>query len=468
MPRSAIDLLDSIFKNIYNALIPSSLEEADPPTQLLHLMLPGITVDEGFDLTQDKNKQRVYEFVNRVPRVRRSFNDSGRKVTLEYEKILGAMTPDDDLIDDRLTKRYEKAKKDVWDDASNDYTPKYKLYKQRKDAYDKAQQNYLREQNSATPLADTLQRLKDERNRKHDDLIVSGSAEIEADIEIMRRYRAFTPSTLFSQAIQEYQSSESALGHRVDFMPSTWFTKPNELSWELVQLTSSSQEDKVHKDVSSLDSDTSVKFKIGLWGGSATGEYKHMLEKAQTSSKSDAFGVKFMAARVDIQRPWFNAGLLGYPNVYVGGVRPRGICTGSLTGPETQAASFPLLPAYLIVAKEILAFNNFSEEEQRLLNESTKVGAKVEVSYGPFSLGNETHYNNQLTDEEKKAFNATAKIEVGTKMQIIGIVSTVLSPAFPVTERPPVPGLVPARVAPGRGVVPEDERAVTRILAAHR
>lgn len=139
--------------------------------------------------------------------------------------------------------------------------------------------------------------------------------------------------------------------------------------------------------------------------------------------------MQFKVARVDILRDWFNGGLLDYPNVYIRGVAKNGICSGSLSS-DTDC-SFPLLPTALIIAKEINVYNNFSEAEQNFINESEEWSAHAKVSYGPFSLGNDTKSSSLSEDEKNAGFSAAGKIEIGSKPQIIGIISTVMSPAFP-------------------------------------
>ena len=139
--------------------------------------------------------------------------------------------------------------------------------------------------------------------------------------------------------------------------------------------------------------------------------------------------MQFKVARVDILRDWFNGGLLDYPNVYIRGISKSGICSGSLS--SSVDCSFPLLPTALIIAKEINVYNNFSKSEIDLVNKSTEWSAHAKVSYGPFSLGNDTKSAELSEDEKKACFSAEGKIEIGSKPQIIGIISTVMSPAFP-------------------------------------
>ena len=96
-----------------------------------------------------KGKRNLYEYVNRIPNVAKNFIDSGRKVTFEFQKILGAITSDDSPVDNRLKEMYEKAKGLVYNDEINDYTKKYKQYEAMRDQYQEAHRKYLAEQNKA-------------------------------------------------------------------------------------------------------------------------------------------------------------------------------------------------------------------------------------------------------------------------------------------------------------------------------
>lgn len=185
---------------------------------------------------------------------------------------------------------------------------------------------------------------------------------------------------------------------------------------------------------------------------------KKDLEKVQNESKVEEFGMQFKVARVDILRDWFNGGLLDYPNVYIRGVSQGGICSGSLS--SGTGCSFPLLPTALIIAKEINVYNNFSEAERNFVNESKDWSAHAKVSYGPFSLGNDTKSASLSEDEKKAGFSAEGKIEIGSKPQIIGIISTVMSPAFPQSVADEPKNMLRSKKAPAQEP-PQIERMTT-------
>lgn len=420
-------LMEKIFANLYNLMIPSSLDENEPSTKLLSLMLPGITIDDTMDPTTLNGEQLLNQLVDRIPTVSKNYVDSGKKVSLEYQKILSAVTPDDDPRAKELQKQYDDAQALLFVDG--EYTQAYRTYLEKQKLYQDAQNAYLTECNKDNPDKACVQELQNEAKTALNNWIAAGRAKIDQALEIMTRYRAFTPSSIFSSAIFEYELNQSATGMVTKFAPATWSTDLDSLSWETVTVHEKQTEDHVHKDVSSVTSSFSAGFSAGLWGGSASGQYKKDLENVQNESKVEEFGMQFKVARVDILRDWFNGGLLDYPNVYIQDVPKSGICSGSLS--SSADCSFPLLPTALIIAKEINVYNNFSQSESEFVKSATEWSAHAKVSYGPFSLGNDTNYADQTEDEKKGEFSASGRIEIGSRPQIIGIISTVMSPAFP-------------------------------------
>lgn len=420
-------LMEKIFANLYNLMIPSSLDVNEPSTKFLSLMLPGITIDENMDPSTYNGSLLLNQMVDRIPAISKNYVDSGKKVSLEYQKILGAVTPDDDPNAEKLQQQYNDAQKLLF--VNGEYTSAYNTYLEKQKLYQDAQNAYLTECNKEHPDENRIQDLQNEAQTALKNWIASGRAQIDQALETMTRYRAFTPSSIFSNAIFEYQLNKTASGMVTKFAPATWSTDLDALSWETVTVHEKETEDHIHKDVSSVSSSFGASFSAGLWGGSASGQYKKDLEKIQNESKIEEFGMQFKVARVDILRDWFNGGLLDYPNVYIRDVPKNGICSGSLTG--SKSGSFPLLPTALIIAKEINVYNNFSQSELDFVNESSEWSAHAKVSYGPFSLSNDTKASKQTEDEKKAGFSAEGRIEIGSKPQIIGIISTVMSPAFP-------------------------------------
>lgn len=84
-------LMEKIFANLYNLMIPSSLDENEPSTKLLSILLPGITLDSAMDPTTYDGELLLRQLVDRIPAVSKNYVDSGKKVSQEYAKILSAV-----------------------------------------------------------------------------------------------------------------------------------------------------------------------------------------------------------------------------------------------------------------------------------------------------------------------------------------------------------------------------------------
>ena len=420
-------LMEKIFANIYNQMIPSSLNKNEPSRQLLSVMIPGITLDDSLDASTYDGEKALNALVDRIPKASKNYVDSGRKVSLEYEKILSAITPEDGPEASTTKARYKAAQNLLFRDGKN--TKEYDTYLKYRENYLICQNQYLTECNKIPQDKEKIRQLAENARTAFGNWAASGKAEIDAALEVMLNYRAFVPASVFAEALTNYLLQKTDTGVRTIFTPQTWATDPESLAWETVTVMENAEESHIHKDVSSISSSFHTEFSAGLWGGSASGQYKKDLENVQAESAVEKFGMRFEIARVDIMRDWFNGGLLDYENVFVPGVSANKICSGNLA--ESDNCSFPLLPTALILARNITVYNDFSQTEQNYLKEASEWAAKASVSYGPFSLGNDTKFSDVSEDEKKAGFSASGKIEFGKKPQILGIISTVMTPAFP-------------------------------------
>lgn len=66
-------LMEKVFANLYNLMIPSSLDENEPSSKLLSLMLPGITIDDSMDPSTYSGEQLLNQLVDRIPVVSKNY-----------------------------------------------------------------------------------------------------------------------------------------------------------------------------------------------------------------------------------------------------------------------------------------------------------------------------------------------------------------------------------------------------------
>lgn len=162
------------------------------------------------------------------------------------------------------------------------------------------------------------------------------------------------------------------------------------------------------------------------------------------------FALKMKIARVEIERPWFNVsikhndlfwtiinylqGSLFSLAAYIPGRQKHSICGPSLIpNRDGVQPTFNILPVALVVARDLIVYNDFSQEEQSFHDEKTKVDVDASISYGPFKLNNKTSSMKATTDEEKKKYGASGALAF-TNPQIIGFLCTLNTPAFPAKD----------------------------------
>lgn len=428
--KTTEQILNELFSKINNVIAPVDLSADTPPLEFVSLMIPGLTVlAKDFDLTTPAGRNNLYRTMDRLPAVNKHYLDSGRSCSDMYFKMLSAQVPEDDSNQAKaLAAAYQKAQ---------DYlrTKDYKDYKRYRDDYNDARDDYLSALNDPD-LTDkerekALRSAKRAMDEASDDWDALGHRqEVEDALATCRRYLAFTPKSFFASAGQTFKDAKDpATGlYPVTCTPSDWAVDPEALSWTKVVIKQGSSESKLHKDVKQIDSDFSVSFASGLWHADASGGYHDRVEQINKSSTVDKLGMSFEIARVNINRDWFTSALLTY-DATIHGAKKGSLCAGSLA--KATQCDFPFLPTAIIIARNINIYNEFSQDEENFMNEAQSWSASAHVGYGPFSVGNDTSSSHNLTSKEKKEFGNAVKMSMGEGMQIIGFLSTVLTPAFP-------------------------------------
>lgn len=431
--KTTEQILNELFSKINNVIAPADLSGDTPPQEFVSLMLPGLTVHpKDFDLTTSSGRNNLYRLADQLPAVNKHHLDSGRKCSDMFFKMLSAQVPEDDSAQAKaMEAAYQKAQEYL-------HTKAYKEYKACRDEYNDAHDDYLAALND--PDLTDKEREKALRSAKRamqeasDDWEALGhKREVEDALATCQRYLAFTPKSFFANVGRTFEAAKdpgSGLYPAV-CIPSNWAVDPDALSWTKVVLKQGSSESKLHEDVKQIDSDFSVSFASGLWHADASGGYHDRMEQINKSSTVDKLGISFEIARVNISRDWFTSALLGY-DATIPGAKKGSLCSGSLA--KAAQCEFPFLPTAFIIARNINIYNEFSQEEENFMNEVQSWSASAHVGYGPFSVGNDTSSSHKLTAKEKKEFGNAVKMSMGERVQIIGFLSTILTPAFPARD----------------------------------
>lgn len=421
-------MLNDLFAEINNLIMPADLSVgAPPPAGFVTMAVPGTTVvKEDFDPSTPRGKNNLYAFMDRLPAVNKQYVDSAKRCSDMYAQVLSATPPKD--------KPEEAAKKEAaYNEALSKLTNEVlDVYEDCQDKYLDARDVLLSLQNDPASSQDDLRHAKRAADRAWTNWTTRGKKQlVEANLSVCSAYLLCTPTAVFAEANRVYEESRDVVSglRPVSCTPSDWAVDPEKLSWATVVVKHGTSVSKLHDYTRQIDSSFSANFSGGLWSASASGGYHDRVHELNESSQVDNLGMSFEIARVDVQRDWFKGSLLTYPGTTIPGYAAGSLCAGSLA--EASKCTFPFVPTSFVVARNIAIYNEFTEEERSFFEESESWSASAQVGYGPFSISNDTSVSTDLTDDEKKEFGDSIKIEVGKGMQIIGFVNSILTPAFP-------------------------------------
>ncbi|GJM57603.1 hypothetical protein AAK706_12075 [Erysipelotrichaceae bacterium 66-17] len=85
-------LMEKVFANLYNLMVPSSLDDNEPSVKLLSIMLLGITLGEELDPEKAKGKELLNLIADRIPKVSKNYVDSGKIEIGKKPQIIGIIS----------------------------------------------------------------------------------------------------------------------------------------------------------------------------------------------------------------------------------------------------------------------------------------------------------------------------------------------------------------------------------------
>lgn len=421
--------MDKIYSNIYNIIAPQ-IDNKDEAAYLFNMFTTGLSIEDEFDIS---------EFGNQIPQVAKNYVSSGKNVQDIYRMILGAVCPPDDDENAKQKKEaYDEAIKVLYEDYDQLEASKlYKAYTSAKDQYDEAACDYYAEKNKPKHKQDTdkLRRYKQKLDAALRTLEMSGKTAIEKALNIVTAYQAYTPSAIFEKAGTDFQEVSE---YDVTTIPSEWTDSDslNALAWKKVEIAYSEDASDIYKSVSNTDSGMSETYKDGFWvfyskKGSKDSRDESMTSAANSEFTTENVNITMEVAVVKLNRDWLDLSLLNYANVYITGQKKGCITNGTLE--KTDDCAMPILPDTLVLARNICAYGDFSNEEREFL-EVASSHTESAISYGPFSISHkESHMYDSMdqSDENWSKFASPFKLDFGKTPQIIGVMSSVLKPMFP-------------------------------------
>lgn len=189
------------------------------------------------------------------------------------------------------------------------------------------------------------------------------------------------------------------------------FLHPAVSSWNSAS-TSWSRFEKVITEADSYQYSHETSWSAGVsggwglwsWGGGTSGSssYKH-----QTSSNSDV-RVSFDYLRVRLQRPWILEDVFGYRfwtwKKTFGGTLLSDGGNFSVTPPTRPVGRMPVLPKYLIVARNLEISSVFTSQEESWYHK--EISANANIGWGPFSLSG-SYKDSTSTHRAHASFDGT-------------------------------------------------------------
>jgi hypothetical protein len=182
----------------------------------------------------------------------------------------------------------------------------------------------------------------------------------------------------------------------------------------------------VHKNYESMKVEVSAEAGGFLWGGSASGGMATELQ--QISSEAQAYDMELALeiAAVDINRSWFEPGLMRTPQARMPDYRKGQFSVGSM---EQGDGDFDLVPTRIVLARDIAVTNTFSKAELEFMEKHKESFAKAKVTYGGFSLSG--GFNKSETTSDTRAGEGGGRCSITMPgPQILGFVCS-LNPEYP-------------------------------------
>jgi len=91
-----------------------------------------------------------------------------------------------------------------------------------------------------------------------------------------------------------------------------------------------------------------------------------------------------------------------------------------------------LLPTAFVLVRNVSIYNQFSKEEKALIQ--TVIDNKADsLSFGPFCTTRRSHtkFHEEISQSEQDKYGNVQCMTLGEQPQIIGVVSSIMSPQFP-------------------------------------
>lgn len=434
--QTMYDYLDAMFiggdKSQNNAAVLQLLPlgTAINPTDFAN-PVSAVNYDEG-SLAASENFALL---VNDIPCAQPKFVSQGKLEDIYSWILNNAVAVKEQEIDEAAQKRYDEAfallNEKVEKNGKTIYVPSQQLkaYNDALAAYEDAVCTRNMESLEANHTDSKAQKawsikkkkLDGEVKRAYDGLIPYVAVKDALD----------TVKTTFAEGIKgtvarekEFFSSSaqtSDMGrewHLCSAYPSDWYE--NDKMYTSINIDGNSMKDSKSSKYLSMGAETSLN--VGIFSGSASGEHKE--DKTHSDSETNVSGIQMDIAAVRIERGWLNETLFTLDGWKIPGQKKGHISDGTFMtedGKQHNEGIMPLIPKYMLVARNVTLTGKFSKDLQDQMNSETK--ADTSIGVGPFKV--KGHVESGKHEENVEANCDQASITIATP-QIIGYISSIV------------------------------------------
>jgi hypothetical protein len=464
MPINNQKMIQSVYDTLFSGYVQppdaAKVQGGNPQPDRVYLCLewPGKQVAES-DLANAWSptnpsgvmsaNEKFSSLVDDIPSVFPMFSPIGPKVSEQYRAIANAqVTPPPENAAQKAA--YEKADALLWKD-SPDYDdngksitvkkphPMYVAYKKAALAYTSALTTFL-----TNYLALDMSNPADQRkfatlgpgwrapvDAAWDDWTAAHKTRIEDALATIAQSSNNQVGVVFSEAKKRLSDLKKAglsepakIWYGTYASPANWFAPSAVDSWTNATISSEKYVKNEHSDYSEIKVDGKASW--GLWSGgggfSKSDAHEHMDET------TDGLEVSFSYAKVDIDRPWLNAVLMGLQGWHTTAAKKNGYSNG--TKDQTNVQQFPLLPVSFVAVRNLSITAKWGQKD--LDSITKKMGANASFGWGPFSV-NSSYASGSSDKNFKSEFDGRTITNKG--LQIIAWICAV-NPACPPEDMP--------------------------------
>lgn len=391
----------------------------------------------NFDAGSLAASENFAQLVNDIPYAQPKFISQG-KLEDVYRWILeNAVATKEQDIDEDAKKRYDDAYKLLYTTVDQNGksvdvpSSKYEEYNNALDEYEDAVITLNLESLEADHTSPKGQKIWSAKKRKLDGTVQKAYNTLSRYFDIKNALDIF--KTTYAEGIKgmiarekEYFSSSaqtSDIGrewHLCSAYPSDWYE--NDSMYTSITIDGNSTKNKTSSKYLAYGGETALN--VGIFSGSASAE--HTEEKTHTDNETNITGIKMDIAAVRIERSWLNETLFTLDGWKIAGHAKGHISDGTFITTQENTVKhnngvMPLIPKYMLIARNITLTGDFSQELQDKMDQKTN--ADTSIGIGPFKIKGHVEHHNE--EENIQVDCDKTSITVSTP-QIIGYISSVV------------------------------------------